>query len=155
MACIMSFDTSREPAQDDIEMLTRPRPRVRSGCLTCRKRRPSVTSSGLTVTTAPDSGGPVSMWCQISPGRGADYRGGPDDLIRKETTNIVAEGTVMPTTPSGGLSLQSPLSLALVGTETWTTPLAPAWIWHRRRFSVQDQSGAFGGNQRARTEFIS
>jgi hypothetical protein len=65
-------------------------------------------------------------------------------LIRKETTNIAAEGTVMPTTSSGGLSLQSPSPLAPAGTETWTTPLHLLGFGTDGDFSIQDQSGAFG-----------
>lgn len=141
----MSLYTGKESVPDDIETLIRPRPRVRSGCLTCRKRkvkcdeqRPHCHNCTRLRRTC------IYVETSNSPRRGADYRGGPVDLTRRSTTDIAEEATMMPTTPSGDLSVQSPPPLALTGTETWTTPLNLFGFGTNADLSVQDQSGVFG-----------
>ncbi|KAK9235249.1 hypothetical protein V1525DRAFT_281368 [Lipomyces kononenkoae] len=132
--------------QDDIEALARPRPRVRSGCITCRRRkvkcdeqRPHCYNCTRLKRTCIYEESSNSLYSQNTSSRRLWKRA-------NSTTTTTAAGTAAFTTPAG--ASPSSLSLSFISTaidlEGWTASPSLMEFDANGEFTVREQANRFG-----------
>lgn len=128
---------------NNTEPLIGPRPRVRSGCLTCRRRKVKCDEQRPYCYNCTRLKRPCIYANRSSPSRcRATLQGSTYKPAGNDTAEIYGADTVGSTTPSASVPEQSLSNFAATETETWALPLD--FLGTNADLSFQDQSDALG-----------